>query len=121
TGSIAIFGVAFATLLYTLVPLKTVWAEDTFVLLGQTINWQFGSKQIVAVWIILLFSAINCLRVVFGGRIQSALTLAKVLGIAAIIFGVFFFAPTATWDNFKLPVGAANWSGISAFGAAMIA
>src|SRR5436190_18747914 len=47
TGSIAIFGVAFATFLSALVPLKTVWAEKTFVLLGQTINWQFGIKQIV--------------------------------------------------------------------------
>lgn len=121
TGSIAIFGVAFATFLSALVPLKTVWAEKTFVLLGQTINWQFGSKQIVAVGIILTFSAINCLRVVFGGRIQSALTLAKVLGIAAIIIGVFFFAPTATWENFRAPAGAAGWCGFSAFGAAMLA
>lgn len=121
TGSIAIFGVAFATFLSALVPLKTVWVEKTFVLLGQTINWQFGSKQIVAVGIILIFSAINCLRVVFGGRIQSALTLAKVLGIAAIVIGVFFFAPTATWENFRAPAGAAGWCGFSAFGAAMLA
>ena len=35
TGSIAIFGVAFATFLSALVPLKTVWAEKTFVLLGK--------------------------------------------------------------------------------------
>lgn len=121
TGSIAIFGVAFATFLSALMPLNTVWAEKAFKLLGQTINWQFGSKQIVAVAVILLFSAINCLRVVFGGRIQSALTLAKVLGIAGIIAGVFFFAPTATWENFQLPVGTSNWTGFSAFGAAMLA
>ncbi len=121
TGSIAIFGVAFATFLSALVPLKTVWAEKTFMLLGQKIDWQFGEKQLVAVGIILLFSAINCLRVVFGGRIQSFLTSAKVLGIAAIVFGVFFFAPAATWENFRLPAGSSNWTGFSAFGAAMLA
>ena len=120
-GSIAIFGVAFATFASALVPLKTVWVEKTFTLLGQTIHWQFGAKQIVAVGIILLFSGINCMRVVFGGRIQSLLTLAKVVGIAAIVVGVFFFAPTATWGNFRAPAGAANWSGFSAFGAAMLA
>ena len=121
TGSIAIFGVAFATFLSALVPLKTVWAEKSFMLLGQTIHWQFGEKQIVAVGIIFLFSVINCLRVVFGGRIQSVLTLAKVLGIAVIIIGVFFFAPAATWENLRAPAGAAAWSGFSAFGAAMLA
>ncbi len=121
TGSIAIFGVAFATFLSALIPLKIVWAKKSFVLLGQNIDWEFGEKQIVAIGIILLFSAINCLRVVFGGRIQTVLTAAKVLGIAAIIFGVFFFAPTATWENFRAPPGTAAWSGFSAFGAAILA
>lgn len=121
TGSIAIFGVAFATFASALVPLNTVWAQKTFTLLGQTIHWQFGAKQVVAVAIILLFSAINCSRVIFGGRIQSLLTLAKILGIAAIIGGVFIFAPGANWENFRRPAGAASWSGPSAFGAAMLA
>ncbi|MDQ6631221.1 MAG: amino acid permease, partial [Verrucomicrobiota bacterium] len=121
SGSIAIFGVAFATFLSALIPLDMVWAEKTFYLFKQKIDWQFGIQQIVAVGIILIFSAINCLRVVFGGRIQTILTLAKVVGIGAIIVGVFFFAPTASWEHLKAPLAAKAWCGWSAFGAAMLA
>jgi APA family basic amino acid/polyamine antiporter len=119
-GSIASFGVAFALFLSAIVPLDTVWMERTFKVFGKEINWQFGTKQIVAVAIILFFSALNCMRVVFGGRIQSILTFGKVLGIIAIVIGVFFFAPAATWENFRAPEGAAAWCGFSAFGAAML-
>jgi len=121
TGSIAIFGVAFATFLSALVPLNFVWAQKTFYFLGQEIHWQFGIQQIVAIGIILLFSAINCLRVIFGGRIQSILTLAKVIAIAAIVVGIFFFAPAATWKNLNSPDGAKAWGGFKAFGVAMLA
>ena len=120
TGSIASFGVAFAVFLSGLIPLETVWARASFNFLGQKVDWSFGSQQVVAVTVILLFSAINCLRVVFGGRLQSILTLGKVLGIS-IIVGVFFFAPTASWEHLKSPVGATSWSGFAAFGTAMLA
>ncbi len=121
TGSIASFGVAFAVFLSGLIPLNAVWATASFKFLGQNVDWSFGAQQIVAVGIILVFSAINCLRVVFGGRLQSILTLGKVLAIASIVVGVFFFAPSASWDHLKNPVGASTWSGFSAFGAAMLA
>ncbi|MGI8965753.1 MAG: amino acid permease, partial [Limisphaerales bacterium] len=121
SGSIAIFGVAFATFLSALIPLDTVWAEKTFYLFKEKIDWQFGVQQIVSVGIILIFSAINGLRVVFGGRIQTILTAAKVVGIGAIIVGFFFFAPTASWAHLKAPLAAKAWCGWSAFGAAMLA
>ncbi len=121
TGSVASFGVAFALFLSAFVPLDAVWLTKSFQLFGIKIDWQFGIKQIVAVGIILFFSALNCARVIFGGRIQSILTFGKVLGIAAIVIGVFFFAPNATWENFRAPAGSANWAGFSAFGAAMLA
>ena len=54
TGSIAILGVGFATFLSAIVPMTSVWASSRFTLLGQTIDWQFGSKQIVAVAAIVL-------------------------------------------------------------------
>ena len=41
------------------------------------------------VGVILLFSAINCLRVTIGGRVQAILTLAKVLAIAGIAAGLY--------------------------------
>jgi basic amino acid/polyamine antiporter, APA family len=120
-GSIASFGVAFAVFLSGLIPLNAVWAKASFNFHGQKVDWSFGIQQVVAVGVILLFAAINCGRVVFGGRVQSILTLGKILGIAAIIFGVFFFAPSATWEHLKNPPGTATWSGFSAFGMAMLA
>src|SRR5690349_19127879 len=71
TGSIAILGVGFATFLSAIVPITSVWASSRFVLLGQTIDWQFGSRQVVAVAAIMAFALINCLTVAFGGRVQS--------------------------------------------------
>src|SRR5882672_11035169 len=59
TGSIAILGVGFATFLSAVVPMTSVWASSRFVLLGQTIDWQFGSKQVVAVAAIMFFAVIN--------------------------------------------------------------
>lgn len=120
-GSIAGFGVAFAAFLSGLIPLNTVWAKASFVFLKQQVDWSFGTQQVVAVGVILLFAAINCSRVVFGGRIQSILTLGKVLAIAAIVVGVFFFAPGGGWANLKDPVNTPSWSGFSAFGMAMVA
>src|SRR5262245_43476406 len=123
TGSIAILGVGFATFLAAtqIFDLSGVWAERTFHLLGQEVRWQFGTKQLVAVGAILFFSAINCVGVAFGGRVQSLLTVLKILGIFVIVGGVFFLAHDATWSNFKTPAGAAQWSGFKVFGAAMIA
>jgi APA family basic amino acid/polyamine antiporter len=102
TGSIASFGAAFATFLSALWPLAA------------------NTRRFVSVGIILLFTAINCLRVAIGGRVQAALTLAKVLAIASIAVGVFFFAPTATWEHLHAPAGVPAWCGFSAFGAAML-
>jgi APA family basic amino acid/polyamine antiporter len=103
TGSIASFGAAFATFLAALVPWDSV-----------------GARRLVSVGVILLFTAINCLRVAVGGRVQAVLTLAKVLAIASIAIGVFFFAPTATWEHLHAPAGVPAWCGFPAFGAAML-
>jgi APA family basic amino acid/polyamine antiporter len=121
SASIASLGAGFAIFLSAFVPLTTVWAEAKFTLLGQTINWQFGTKQIVAVAAILLLSGINCLTVAFGGKVQSLLTVLKIGGIAIVVVGVFFFSGTATWSNLAAPQNASAWSGMSAFGLAMLA
>jgi APA family basic amino acid/polyamine antiporter len=120
-GSIASFGVAFAIFLSALVPLDAVWVERTFRFLGQEIRWQFGIKQIVAVSVILFFCGLNGLKVAFGGRIQLLLTSGKVLGIAAVIIGVFFFAPNATWKNLTDAVPVEAVGGFAGFAAAMMA
>lgn len=121
TGSIAILAIGFATFLSAVLPLTTVWLEHNYTLLGQEIHWQFGTKQIVALGAILVFSAINCIGIVFGGRVQSVLTLLKVLGIAVVVVGVFSLSGTASWANLRSAAGSAKITGISAFGAAMLA
>ncbi|HEV7927730.1 MAG TPA: amino acid permease [Verrucomicrobiae bacterium] len=103
SGSIASFGAAFATFLSALIPMNSAGRKST------------------GVAVILLFSAINCLRVTIGGRVQTILTLAKVLAIASIAVGVFFFAPTASWEHLRAPSGVPAWCGFPAFGAAMLA
>jgi len=121
TASVASLGAGIAIFLSAFLPLNAVWAERQFSFLGQTINWQFGSKQIVAVGVILLLSAINCLTVAFGGKVQSVLTVLKTAGIFFIIGGVFFASKNATWSNLVTPQNSANWSGIAVFGTAMLA
>jgi APA family basic amino acid/polyamine antiporter len=121
SASIAALGAGFAVFLSAFLPLNQVWAERKFTLFDQTINWQFGSKQLVAVGAILMLSALNCLTVAFGGKVQSVLTVLKIAGLAAVIAGVFFFAPAVTWSNLATPTGTPAWSGFAAFGVAMLA
>ncbi|MBX7207452.1 MAG: amino acid permease [Verrucomicrobiaceae bacterium] len=121
SGSIAIFGVAFATFLSSVVPLDAVWARRTMSLFGQTTEWEFGMKQIVAIAAILLLSVLNCRRVTFAGKTQTLLTIAKVAAIGGIVAGVFFFSKGGDWSHLRTPAGTPAWSGLQAFGLAMLA
>ncbi len=123
TGSVASFGVGFSIFIATFLPAEWIepWTLKTFKFLGDTINWQFGPQQLIAVGIIVFFSAVACLRVVLGGRVQSVLTAGKILGILIIVFGVFFFADSASWDHLKTPANAKTFTGVGAFTAAFAA
>jgi APA family basic amino acid/polyamine antiporter len=121
SASIAALGAGSAIFLAAFLPLNAVWMERPISLLGQTIHWQFGMKQIVAVAIILLLTALNCLTVAFGGKVQSFLTVLKVAGIAFIVGGVFFASNTATWSHLATPANTPEWSGFALFGTAMLA
>ena len=121
SGSVAILGTGFATFLSAVFPVTTVWAERQFTFLGQTINWRLGTLQLVAVTVILLFAAINCLAVAFGGKVQSVLTVLKIAGIAIVVGGVFLFSKGATWDHLAAPAGGGALGGFAAFGTAMLA
>jgi APA family basic amino acid/polyamine antiporter len=121
SGSIAILGIGTATFLSPIFPMTTVWAESQFTLLGQTINWRFGTLQIVAVAAILILSAINCATVAFGGKVQSVLTVLKIAGLVIVVGGVFFSSGTSDWSHLATPQGTAEWSGMAAFGTAMLA
>jgi APA family basic amino acid/polyamine antiporter len=121
SASVASLGSGLAIFLAAFLPLNAVWAQHRFSLLGQTLDWQFGPRQVVAVGVITFLSLLNCLAVSFGGKVQSALTVLKIAGIAVVVGGIFFFSPSADWSHLATPAGAAAWSGWAAFGTAMLA
>ena len=121
SGSIASLAVGFATFLSALLPLNQVWVTHVYRVYGQTLTWQFGSQQVLAVAVIVFFSAVNCRGVVLVGKIQSFMTVLKLAGIAVIIGGVFLLSKTATIAHLAAPAGARPWPGFASFGTAMLA
>jgi basic amino acid/polyamine antiporter, APA family len=113
----AALGAGFAALLGAIIPLNAVWSAATIQILGREIPWRFGVRELVAVAVILLFGVVNCAGVRFGGRVQIALTAAKVLGIVIIVAGAYFFSKGAAVENFSV---ATHWTGAKAFGAAVL-
>lgn len=75
-GTIAAYAVGAATFLQGAVDLGSV-----------------GGKAGMGMLFILFFTALNCLRVTVGGRVQSVITGIKVLLILGLIIGVLFFSP----------------------------
>jgi basic amino acid/polyamine antiporter, APA family len=121
SASIATLGTGIAIFLSSFLPLKAVWLQADYQLLGQQMHWQFGAEQVVAVSVILLMTCVNCLTITVGGKVQLFLTILKVAGIAFVVVGVFTASRTATWSNLSNPSDTASWSGITLFGTAMLA
>lgn len=122
TGSIAIIATGFATFLSAVYPLETVWFRSEFKFVGDApIKWQFGTLQLTAILAIWAISLVNSFTVAFGGKVQSLLTVLKIGGLLAVIFGVFFFAGTPRWSNLATPAGTPAWGGVGVFGAALLA
>jgi basic amino acid/polyamine antiporter, APA family len=96
SAGVAALGAGFATFLSAIVPMNTVWAFTTLHLFGRDVPWQLGEKELIAIAMIAVFGIANCAGVAFGGRLQTALTGAKVLGILIIIAGAFFFSNGST-------------------------
>jgi basic amino acid/polyamine antiporter, APA family len=72
--------------------------------------------------VILLFSAINAKGLAAGARVQWIATIAKLGGIAIIVFGAFVLSKSGSWDHLRAPVTAGTAAGgMTAFGAAMLA
>ena len=121
TGGVAAVATGLASFISSFVPLDAVWATRDFHVLGQVVHWRLGSQQLVAVAVILLFSAINARGVALGARVQWLATLGKLGGIAIIVLGAFLLSRSASWQHLRAPVTAAVSGGTSAFGAAMLA
>jgi len=120
-GSIASLAVGFATFLAAMLPINHVWMKYTYQAFGQTLVWRFGTQQVLALGVIFLLSALNCGRVVLGGRIQLLMTILKVAGIAVIVGGILLFSNEGTVANLTRPEGVRPWTGLAPFGTAMLA
>jgi basic amino acid/polyamine antiporter, APA family len=82
----------------------------------------FGGPALVAVLLIIFFSLLNCFSVAFGGKVQSFMTILKILMILGIAFGIFFLADSASTTH--LTQTSSQYSGFvgwSAFGSAILA
>jgi basic amino acid/polyamine antiporter, APA family len=121
SASVASIASGFAIFLAAFVPLGEAWIRRDVTLLGQTFEWQLGPRQLVAVAAIVLLSLVNCFAVAIGGRVQSALTVLKVGGILFVVLGIFLYGHGADWSHLRAPASAPAWSGLAAFGTAMLA
>ncbi|HVW69181.1 MAG TPA: amino acid permease [Steroidobacteraceae bacterium] len=119
-ASISAYGAAVAIFLSDIYPFGPVWFEHTLQLFGASYHLEIGPRQAVAVGVIALFGLINCAGVMFGGRVQTLLTIAKVVSILGVAAGVFFWSSTGDWSNLNAGTGAAT-GGLSGFGSAMFA
>jgi APA family basic amino acid/polyamine antiporter len=124
TGSIAALGVAFAVYFGYFFP--TLSTQKLLF----SVSVPFGDKvillslsagQVVAVSVILLFSACNYIGVAFGKTVQNVLTVTKIVTIMAIII----FGLAAGWGNpvvLDMSPGGMDFSQILiGFGIALIA
>jgi APA family basic amino acid/polyamine antiporter len=91
--------------------------------MSSAVNLNFiGGKAAAAVIAIIFFSSLNCLSVVFGGRLQSIITGLKLLMIIGLSFGLLFFADGGSFDHLtETAPGKTGFAGWAAFGSAMLA
>ena len=118
-AALAAYGAAVAIFLADIHPFDREFFAFSGHLLGVSFRFAFGVRSLVAIGVIWLFAAINCAGVVFGGRVQSFLTAAKVLAVLGVALGVLFFSRSRTLANFA--AGGAGNGGFAGFGAALFA
>lgn len=96
--------------------------------------FELTTLQIIAVGLIFLFTAINCLSVSFSGGIATVLTFVKVALIAFVGIGAFVWVTGGTFShlgmmndggtcegvNESIKYGSANYSFVAGFAAAML-
>ncbi|MCL6740654.1 amino acid permease [Sphingomonas sp. RB56-2] len=75
-------------------------------------------ENVVAVAVLLLLMAINCLGVRAGGTVQSGLMMLKIAAIAFLVLAGWWFAP-ANPDYVAPPPSTSSAGMVAAFGAAM--
>lgn len=97
-------------------------------------QYELTSLQLIAVLMIVIFTAVNCLSVILGGRLATILTLVKIGLIAFVGIGAFIWVTGGTFAHFSMlesggtcegvnetvRYGSASYSFVAGFGAAML-
>lgn len=126
TGSQASVAVAFAIFLNNFsnnAIQKTLWTTS----IAGT-EFKLTTAQLIAIGVIVIFTLVNCLTVIFSGWLAAALTAVKITLVLGVAFGAFFLAQ-GSMDHFSLAnvtgtcidVGMDARYGVAGFGAAMLA
>jgi APA family basic amino acid/polyamine antiporter len=121
-AAVAAYGAAVAIFVSDIHRFDALWVRHTLHLFSLTWTFEFGARQLIAVGVILVFAAINCLGVMLGGRVQTVLTATKVAAIVLVAGGVFLFSDGGAWSNFGgRSAGVVGSGGLAGFGGAMFA
>jgi APA family basic amino acid/polyamine antiporter len=119
-ASIAAYGAAVAIFISDVHPFDALWFVRTLHLFGADWTLRFGARSALAVAVIAVFTAINCARVMLGGRVQTLLTLVKVGAVLAVAGGLFLLGDARDAANLRAPEGSVS-GGLAGLGAAMFA
>lgn len=121
-AAIAAQGVAFATFLAVLVPIDGWWPRSSGMPFAGVFALDLGPRQIAALATIAMLTLVNCAGVLAGGRLQTALAMAKVGGLLLLVGGLSFAVLRGGGSpaSAAAPVVAAR-GGIAGFGAATLA
>jgi basic amino acid/polyamine antiporter, APA family len=121
-AAVAAYGAAVAIFVSDIHRFDAVWVRHTLHLFALSWTFEFGARQLIAVGVIAVFAAINCLGVMLGGRVQTVLTATKVAAIVLVAGGVFLFSGGGSWSNLSgASAGVVGSGGIAGFGGAMFA
>ncbi|HEX6307692.1 MAG TPA: amino acid permease [Longimicrobiales bacterium] len=88
--------------------------------LGSVMPYGLWTQRAVAIGCILFLTAMNCVGVRVGGRIQIAFTVAKVVGVGTLIVTGLLVADERGGGLTPLLPAVATGSAVGAFGVAMI-
>ena len=83
-----------------------------------SLEWIGGGKGF-AIFLIILFSGLNCLNVSFGGRLQTIMTIIKVFMIFLLVGGILFLSHDTSLS--RISESPTTHPSLSAFGMAVLA
>ncbi len=76
-------------------------------------QYELTSLQLIAVLMIIIFTAINCASVIFGGKIATVLTFVKVALISFVGIGAFIWVTGGTFEHFSLMNDGGKCEGVN--------